>query len=71
MDAATCDSCGGDGGEDLVALHRLYVVPESWDQDSSVTRLDEVERWCSACRAHYPHELIVAAPPDGEGRALL
>jgi len=58
VDSGTCDSCGDPGRDDLIALHRLYVTPEAWDTEGNVTRDPDVERWCSACRSHYPHELI-------------
>jgi len=53
---ATCESCGG-LDDDLVAVHRLYVVPEAWDTPGSVTRVEEIERWCFPCRSMYPHEV--------------
>jgi hypothetical protein len=53
--ADTCDSCGA-SSDDLVAVHRLYVTPESWDTEGKVDKVDEVERWCFPCRTHYPHE---------------
>jgi hypothetical protein len=52
----TCDSCGRDG-EELHALRRIYITPESWETPGSATRLDEVEHWCYVCCTHYPHEL--------------
>ncbi|MGK2947933.1 MAG: hypothetical protein ACSLFP_05120 [Acidimicrobiales bacterium] len=52
-----CDSCGDDDVE-VVALHRLYVTPEAWDQEEKVEMVQEVERWCSVCRTHYPHALV-------------
>ena len=55
--AATCDSCGRDEAE-LVAVHRVYVVPEAWDTPGSEKTLAEVEHWCFACRTHYPHEEV-------------
>ncbi len=51
-----CENCGGDDS-DLVVVHRLYVVPESWDTKGSVTRVEETERWCFPCRSMYPHEV--------------
>lgn len=63
MEAGTCDSCGEVDADDLLALHRLYVTPEAWDTEGSVTKLDVVERWCAACRANYPH-LPVGAELD-------
>jgi hypothetical protein len=51
----TCDSCGREESE-LVAVHRVYVVPESWDTPGSEKTLTEVEHWCFSCRTHYPHQ---------------
>jgi ribosomal protein L44E len=51
----TCDSCGREDSE-LVAVHRVYVVPESWDTPGSEKTLAEVEQWCFSCRTHYPHQ---------------
>jgi len=55
----TCESCGRDG-EQLRAVHRVYVTPDSWDTEGKTTRLDEVEWWCFACCTHYPHEPVDA-----------
>lgn len=49
-----CDSCGDDRVE-VVSVLRLYVVPEAWDSEGSVTEADEMEQWCYPCRTHYPH----------------
>ena len=54
---STCDSCGRDE-PDLVAVHRVYVVPESWDTPGSEKTLAEVEQWCFSCRTHYPHQEV-------------
>jgi hypothetical protein len=51
----TCASCGRHD-EDTTAIYRVYVTPEAWDTPGRVTRLDEVEQWCFACRSSYPHE---------------
>jgi hypothetical protein len=56
-DQGRCDSCGDEDVE-VVALHRLYVTPEAWDQEEKVEVVDDVERWCSVCRTHYPHALL-------------
>ena len=53
--AAACDSCGAEG-EVLTSVRRTYVTPESWDTPASARTLDDVERWCFACRSHYPHD---------------
>lgn len=50
-----CENCAGED-EDLELVHRLYVVPESWDTKASVTRVEEAELWCFSCRTLYPHE---------------
>lgn len=54
-----CDSCGGDATE-VVPVHRVYVTPAAWDTEEKVVVVDEVERWCSACRTHYPHQELEA-----------
>lgn len=56
MRSGTCDSCGADAN-DLVAVHRLYVTPESWDTARRVDRVEEIEVWCFPCRTMYPHEV--------------
>ena len=61
MEAGACGSCG-DQRDDLVAVRRLYVTPESWDTAGSVDRIDEIEWWCFPCRTHYPHEAVTAGP---------
>lgn len=58
METGTCESCGTEGCDDLVTLQRLYVTPESWDQEATVIRVDDIERWCTACTTHYPHQLV-------------
>jgi hypothetical protein len=50
-----CENCARED-EDLGAVKRMYVVPESWDQPGSVTTTDDVELWCFSCRTQYPHE---------------
>jgi hypothetical protein len=49
-----CDSCGDEQVE-VVEVRRLYVVPEAWDSEGSVTEAAETEHWCYPCRTHYPH----------------
>ncbi len=51
-----CENCAGED-DDLVAVHRLYVVPDSWDQAAATTRVEVPELWCFACRSMYPHEV--------------
>ena len=51
-----CENCGGEDDE-LVVVHRVYVVPESWDTAGSRTKLEETELWCFSCRSLYPHEV--------------
>jgi hypothetical protein len=53
----TCDSCGST--ETTVwAVHRLYVTPADWDTEGREQVDPEVERWCFACLASYPHEPV-------------
>lgn len=52
-----CDSCGRDG-DPVRRVHRLYVTPETWDQERKVEVDDEVEAWCVACQTHYPHQPV-------------
>jgi hypothetical protein len=60
-----CENCARDD-DDLVSVHRVYVVPESWDTPGSTQRLDEVELWCFSCRSQYPHEVVA---PGEEAQA--
>ena len=52
-----CESCDRPD-DDLVAVHRMYVVPESWDTPGSSKTMDEVEWWCFSCRSMYPHSVL-------------
>lgn len=56
-EVGTCGSCG-DEGVDVVAVHRIYLTPEAWDQEEKVEVLDAVERWCFPCRSSYPHQVV-------------
>jgi hypothetical protein len=58
VENGTCESCGTVGCDDLFTVQRLYVTPESWDREPTVIRVDDIERWCAACTAHYPHQLV-------------
>ena len=53
----TCDSCGGEA-TDLAEVRRVYVTPEAWDTEGKIEVQDETERWCFACRTHYPHQEV-------------
>ena len=65
MATTRCDSCGRDEpGADVVAVHRAYVTPGAWDAEERVDVQAEVERWCFACRSHYPHQELGAAEPE-------
>jgi hypothetical protein len=55
MSERACENCARDD-DDLVAVHRVYVVPESWDTPGSSQTVDEVELWCFSCRSQYPHQ---------------
>ena len=63
----TCDSCGRDD-EDVTEVVRLYVVPESWDQERQVTEAEGTERWCFPCLTHYPHRVVGEDADEGEGQ---
>ena len=52
-----CENCARDD-EDLIAVRRVYVVPESWDTPGSSQTLPEPELWCFSCRSVYPHEVV-------------
>ena len=54
-----CENCAREDDE-LVLVHRLYVVPEAWDTPGSVTKVDEAELWCFSCRSQYPNEEVDA-----------
>lgn len=59
---ATCESCARQEAA-LLAVHRVYVVPERWDESGSYTVVDAVEHWCVSCCSQYPHE-SAAGPSD-------
>ena len=50
-----CESCARED-DDLVAVRRVYVTPESWDTPGSARTMPDVEVWCFSCRSQYPHE---------------
>ena len=50
-----CDNCAREE-PGLLAVRRVYVVPEQWDTPASETVVDEVEHWCVSCATQYPHE---------------
>lgn len=52
---ASCENCTRDEPE-LLAVRRVYIVPESWDSEGSETVDPEVEHWCISCCTQYPHE---------------
>jgi hypothetical protein len=51
----TCDSCGR-SGDDRAAVRRQYVTMDDRGRVTGAETVDEVEMWCPACRAAYPHE---------------
>lgn len=53
--SGVCQNCARED-DDLAAVKRLYVEPETWDSPGRVTRTDDVELWCYSCRTQYPHE---------------
>ena len=52
---ADCDNCARDEAE-LLAVHRVYIVPQTWDTPGSETVDGETEHWCISCCTQYPHE---------------
>jgi len=58
MDAGgrVCESCARED-EDLIAVRRIYLTPDTWDTTGSSTVVPGVELWCFPCRTMYPHEL--------------
>lgn len=61
MSEQTCESCASTE-QVLWAVHRIYVTPpDPGFEDITETReitLPEVEHWCLACCASYPHEQV-------------
>ena len=57
----TCESCGSTETV-LWAVHRIYITPaEPGFEDLIESRertLADVEHWCVACCASYPHEQV-------------
>jgi hypothetical protein len=52
-----CESCGSEEPQ-VYAVHRIYVTPADWDTVGREDVQPEVERWCYACLASYPHEMV-------------
>ena len=57
VDGSLCESCARPDA-DLAEVHRVYVVPASWDSEGSEKVLAEVEIWCFSCRSIYAHRPI-------------
>ncbi|MEZ5373152.1 MAG: hypothetical protein R2704_10500 [Microthrixaceae bacterium] len=58
-DGSTCQNCGSaDVGTDPV--HRVYLSPEAPEDVDAAIIADEIERWCAACLANYPHQPVTA-----------
>jgi hypothetical protein len=55
MATGVCENCDRPD-DDIVAVHRVYVVPEAWDTPGSETKVEDEEHWCFSCRSMYPHE---------------
>jgi hypothetical protein len=49
-----CASCGGPGDE-LAAVHRIYLTVDEAGRMTGSETVDELERWCRSCRAMYPN----------------
>lgn len=58
MAGSRCDSCGREDEDDVVAVHRAYITPESWDTEERIDVQPDVEHWCFVCRSHYPHQVV-------------
>jgi|GEM_PF-768638 hypothetical protein len=54
VEKGQCHSCGSTD-EHIVAVHRMYVVPEDWDTKPAQSVQNDIEMWCFSCRTHYPH----------------
>jgi hypothetical protein len=61
--SGTCDSCGRED-EDVTEVVRVYVAPESWDQERQVTEAEGTEQWCFPCLTHYPHRVVGEDPAE-------
>jgi len=48
-----CESCGR-GDEQLSEVRRVYLLKTD-DGSEQVSPLDDLEHWCAACCATYPH----------------
>jgi len=59
-----CDSCGSEE-PDVYAVHRIYVTPADWDTVGHEDIQPDVERWCYACLASYPHEMVAEKGSTG------
>ena len=57
MPERVCEMCARED-DDLAAVHRVYVTPESWDTAGSSKTMPEEELWCFSCRSQYPHEAV-------------
>jgi len=49
-----CASCGASEAS-LTPVHRIYVEHDVSAPEPTVTELEEIELWCAACTANYPH----------------
>jgi hypothetical protein len=52
-----CENCAR-GDDEMALVHRVYVVPETWDTPGSTRTEVGTELWCFSCRSQYPHELV-------------
>lgn len=55
-----CESCGTES-DDVADVRRVYVTPSAWDIEERTEVQEAVERWCYACRTHYPHQEVASA----------
>lgn len=57
--ASACDNCAA-ADSALEPVRRVYLDLDPGDADTPLARhvMPEIERWCAACRASYPHQPV-------------
>jgi hypothetical protein len=58
----TCESCGIPDDR-LEPVRRVYLDVDDLGRVFEVSTVAEIERWCPACRATYPHKPATGAAP--------
>lgn len=54
-----CENCGSTNVS-TDPVRRVYLDPEAPGDPESATIGDDVEAWCAACVANYPHQVATA-----------